>query len=278
LRAGEVVVPAGTILGPAHLGVLASVGWVEPRIFQPRVEILSTGDELVDPERVPLPGKIRNSNAAMLEALVQQDRAMPLSRPIIPDDPRDLLWALAHALDGDVVLITGGVSAGQRDLVPGALEAVGVRRVFHKVRLKPGKPIWFGVERADTEDEPGSGRGGRPGALVFGLPGNPVSVLVGYLLFVRPALAILSQRPGPPPAARPARLARPFRHRGDRPTYYPARQVLSLGGTEPPEIETLDWAGSADLRTVASADGFAAFPAGDRDYNPGEIVDFLPMR
>jgi molybdopterin molybdotransferase len=277
MRAGEVVVRAGTILGPAHIGVLASVGWTEPKVHQPLVAILSTGDELVEPGQVPGPGQIRNSNARMLEALVQQDGATPWGSEIVPDDPRDLQRAFSYAMDADVVLVSGGVSAGRRDLVPEALDGVGVKRVFHKVRLKPGKPIWFGVEREEEPgDEPAPRRVERSGTLVFGLPGNPVSVLVGYLLFVRPALAVLSRRPGPPPAPRPARLARPFRHRGDRPTYFPARRVNGPEA-EPPEVETLDWAGSADLRTVAQADGFAAFPAGDHDYAPGERVDFLAL-
>jgi molybdopterin molybdotransferase len=281
MRAGEIVVSAGTVLGAAHLGVLASVGQTDPRVFQPTVSIVSTGDELVDPDRVPGPGQIRNSNAVMLEALAKEDRTKSAVFPIVADDSAELRSTLGLALDADVVLITGGVSAGQRDLVPGALESLGVRRVFHKVRLKPGKPIWFGVgpARAATGQDP------RPGSLVFGLPGNPVSGLVGYLLLVRPALAVLSHEillplPGPAWLAQrlmPGRLLRPFRHRGDRPTYFPAR-ILFIPDTELPEIETLDWSGSADLRTAARAHGFAAFPAGDRDYAPGEIVDFLPMR
>ncbi len=281
MRAGDLVLAAGTVLGPAHLGVLASVGRSWPRVVRPRVAVASTGDELVEPDRVPGPGQIRNSNAIMLRALAIEDAAQAEAMPIIPDDPAALREILGRGLESDVLVITGGVSAGQRDLVPEALEALGVRRVFHKVRLKPGKPIWFGVGRSRSADgaEPGSDEGRRPGSLVFGLPGNPVSGLVGYLLFIRPALAILSRRPGPPPTPRPARLAGPFRHRGDRPTYHPARRVNGpASDAVPPAIETLDWAGSADLRTVASADGFAAFPAGDRDYTPGEIVDFLAMR
>src|SRR5262249_7533547 len=151
MRAGEVIVRAGTILGPAHLGVLASVGWTMPRVHQPSVAIVSTGDELVEPDRVPGPSQIRNSNARMLQALVQQDRASAEYTAMVRDDPRELRYAFGEALNADVVLISGGVSAGRRDLVPEALEALGVRRVFHKVRLKPGKPIWFGVERDEAE-------------------------------------------------------------------------------------------------------------------------------
>ena len=172
-----------------------------------------------------------------------------------------------------MLIVTGGVSAGQRDLVPAALAELGVRRVFHKVRLKPGKPLWFGI---------GPTRADRPGTLVFGLPGNPVSSLVVFLLFVRPALAILAGRPGQVPGTVTARLACGFSHRGDRPTYHPARLTAGscIGPSGPPAvaIETLNWHGSADLRTAAAADGFAVFPAGDRDYSPGEIVGFLSAR
>jgi molybdopterin molybdotransferase len=277
MRAGDVVLTAGTILEPAHIGVLASVGRAWPRVMRPVVAIVSTGDELVEPDRIPGPGQIRNTNAVMLRALATDDRAKAQTLPIAPDEPAALREILRRGLDSDVLLITGGVSAGQRDLVPKTLEELGVRPVFHKVRLKPGKPIWFGVGPVRDGRLEGTEPGDelRPGSLVFGLPGNPVSGLVGYLLFVRPALAILSHRKA---ANRliPTRLAQPFRHRGDRPTFYPVR-MLVIPGKELPEIETLEWSGSADLRTVARAHGFAAFPAGDHDYTPGEVVDFLAI-
>ena len=116
-------------------------------------------------------------------ALAVQAGAWAESLPIAPDDPPRLRQILGRGLDADLLLVTGGVSAGQRDLVPATLESLGARCIFHKVRLKPGKPLWFGI---------GPPRSDRPGALVFGLPGNPVSGLVGFLLFVRPALAALA--------------------------------------------------------------------------------------
>jgi molybdopterin molybdotransferase len=273
MRAGEVVLTAGTILKPAHLGVLASVGRTPVQVVRPRVAVVPTGDELVEPDRTPGPGQIRNSNTIMLRALAIEEGAEAESLPTAPDEPGELRRTLDQGLDSDVLIITGGVSAGQRDLVPGVLGDLGVRRVFHKVRLKPGKPLWFGI---------GSPQTGRPSPLVFGLPGNPVSGLVGFLLFIRPALAVLSGRPRPASGMLEARLAQGFRHRGDRPTYHPARLTACTGvetsGPSPIAIETLAWAGSADLRTAAAADGFAAFSAGDRDYHPGEIVGFLPAR
>ncbi len=271
MRTGDVVVARGSVLYPAQLGVVASVGRGSVSVVPtPRVAIVPTGDELVEPGETPGPGQIRNSNAVMLRAYSIEAHALAEALPIAPDEPARLSEILARGLMADVMIVTGGVSAGQRDLVPEALASLGVRRVFHKVRLKPGKPLWFGV---------GPPRGERPGPLVFGLPGNPVSGLVGFMLFVRPALARLAGRSEPSPVLRQARLGGGFAQRGDRATYHPAR--LLHGASDPgdtPSIETLSWAGSADLRTAASADGFAVFAAGDRDYASGEIVGFLPMR
>ncbi len=271
MRTGEVVVPRGSILAPARMGVLASVGRAKVRVVpRPQVAIVSTGDELVEPAETPGPGQIRNSNAVMLLGLAEAEGACAQSLPIAPDDPPRLRQVLARGMDADVLLVTGGVSTGRLDLVPATLEELGARRVFHKVRLKPGKPLWFGV---------GPPRDDRPQSLVFGLPGNPVSGLVGFLLFVRPALAALAGKPQRGRDLRQARLARGFIHRGDRITYHPARLVArDADPAALPSLETLDWWGSADLRTVAAAGGFAVFPAGDREYSPGEIVGFLPMQ
>lgn len=266
MRAGDLVLKGGDPLNPARLGLLASVGKSDAlAIPRPRVAVVPTGDELVEPERIPGPGQIRNSNAIMLRALAETCRAEVEILPIAPDEPVALGASLARGLgSADVLLIAGGVSAGDRDLVPAALLTLGVEPVFHKVRLKPGKPLWFGVGP--------SGADGGPGPLVFGLPGNPAGALVGALLFVRPALAALRGLPLVASGRVEARLAAPFEHRGGRPTYHPAR---FLSGPFP-RVLPLEWAGSADLRTVAVADGFAIFPAGDRSYVEGETVGFLP--
>ena len=271
MRAGDVVVPCGSILSPARLGVLASVGRVDVRVVpRPLVAIVPTGDELVEPGQVPGPGQIRNSNAVLLQALAMQEGARATVLPIAPDLPGPLTTILERGLESDVLVITGGVSAGQRDLVPAALDALGVTCIFHKVSLKPGKPLWFGI---------GPSRGDRPAALVFGLPGNPVSGLVSFLLFVKAALSVLAGKPEPHKGWICGRLTSEFSHRGDRTTFFPSRVVDPGDNTAGlPTIEPLPWHGSADLLATSGADGFAIFAAGDRDYVPGEIVDFLPMR
>ncbi len=172
---------------------------------------------------------------------------------------------MQRGLEADVLVLSGGVSAGILDLVPGVLAELGVQQVFHKVRLKPGKPLWFGVL-------PGTPQ--RPqGTLVFGLPGNPVSSLVCFELFVRPAIERLSGREADA-RLRTARLGAPFQHRGDRPTYHPAQ--FSIAHDEP-NVTPLRWHGSADQRTLASADCLICFPAGDRDYAMGERVGVMML-
>jgi molybdopterin molybdotransferase len=271
MRAGDRLLASGTLLKPVDLGVLASVGRAQVQVVPgARVLLQPTGDELVEPDEVPGPGQIRNSNTTMLAALASEYASSAEALPIARDEPGPLSSAIERGLTGDVLLITGGVSAGSRDLVPSTLEALGVKRVFHKVRLKPGKPLWFGV---------GPARSSGPGCLVFGLPGNPVSGLVGFLLFVRPALrALRGCTDAVSMDTTKARLSSAFAHRGDRPTYHPSRvDFMDRGSKGLPTVEPLRWAGSSDLRAVAQANGFALFPAGDREHAKGEVVPVLLM-
>jgi molybdopterin molybdotransferase len=209
-RAGAVVLASGSILTAARLGVAASFGRTTIlAVPRPRVAVVATGDELVEPGQAPGPGQIRNSSSTTLAGLVLQAGSRPRVLPIAPDEPAALAAVFAKGLESDVLVISGGVSVGSHDLVPEVLESLGVTRVFHKVRIKPGKPIWFGVKSKGE---------GRPGTLVFGLPGNPVGSLVGFLVFVRAALAGLAGRWGEAQGRARLPLAGPFVHRGDRPT------------------------------------------------------------
>src|SRR5262245_34200196 len=180
--AGAVIAARGTAITPAVTGALASVGRATVRVARrPPVVVIPTGNELVPVTETPPPGRIRNSNAPALVAAMWAYGGWPEAMPIVTDVRTALDDALktAFAKDPAIVLLTGGVSVGDYDLVPAALATAGVERVLHGVSLQPGKPLWFGV---------------RGTTLVFGLPGNPVSALVNAALFVRPALRKLSGR------------------------------------------------------------------------------------
>lgn len=269
-RGGALLMTAGVDLTPARLGLLAAVGATSIRVYDvPKVAIVPTGDELVDFHETPGPGRIRNSNAPMLAALAVAKGAEPWTSPILPDEPDPLRDGLAEALKRDLVLAIGGVSAGQRDLVPETLRALGVRQVFHKIRIRPGKPLWFGV---------GPDRGdGRPPALVFGLPGNPLSGLVNFLNFAAPALDAMQGRPATGPAFVPARAARPFKRNAELDVFQAARIVEPREASRPAAVEPLENRGSSDLAAIVDADGFVEVPPGDGAIEPGEIVGFLPL-
>jgi molybdopterin molybdotransferase len=178
VRAGRVVLRTGTVLGPAELGVAASLGRDSLLCARrPRVALLATGDELTEPGEALAAGRIYSSNAWALAAQVERAGALVIGRETVRDRAEDTRAALARALDAaDVVIVSGGVSVGPHDHVKPALAELGAEESFWGVRLRPGKPTWFGT-RAET--------------LAFGLPGNPVSAMVTFQLFVRPGLAAL---------------------------------------------------------------------------------------
>lgn len=259
----EIVLKRGHVIRPLEVGLLCEVGVDQVRCFaRPRVAVLPTGDELVACSQVPGPGQIRNSNGPMLEACVADLGCETVSLGVGRDDESLLRGQIAQGLDADVLVLSGGVSAGVRDLVPAALKSLGVVEVFHKVRLKPGKPLWFGCRESD---------GNR--SLVFGLPGNPVSSFVCFLLFVRPAIQQLSGHSYVSDLL-PARLTRAFRTRGNRPTYYPGDWCLSEGQTV---VAPLNWRGSSDIRSLTAANCLIAFPSDERELPAGEMVDIFPL-
>lgn len=265
-RSGGIVVSAGKLLRAQEIGALAEAGCRAPSVSSlPRVAILATGDELVSPG-VPLgPGQIRNSNEPMLAQQMADTGAIPQPLGIAPDREEPLLELIRRGLSSDLLLLSGGVSAGKKDLVPAQLDAAGVRQVFHKIRMKPGKPLWFGVYDSVESD-------GTPHrCLVFGLPGNPVSSMVCADLFVRPALRRFQ---GIEPAILPpimASLSHPFLMQGDRPTYHPAR--MTFEGSQV-RVEIVDWIGSSDLRSTVSANGTVFLPPGEKQFQQGDLLPF----
>ena len=256
IRAGQVALDVGDRLTTARLGLCWTFGAARVSVIRrPRVAILTTGDELVGLTETPGPTQIRDSNRATVGDLVRRAGAIVTESRIVRDDVPALRAAIRAALEGvDVLLLSGGVSAGDYDYVGECLEAEGVTRVFHKVHMKPGKPLWYG-------------RAGR--VAVFGLPGNPVSSMVGTRLFVRPVLRALAGRTVlHDPRLRLPCLG-PFPGTGDRPTFQPA--VVRFGSG----VELLPTHGSGDVQGFARATALAALPARHPAFAPGDPVDVL---
>lgn len=262
-RVGDEIVAAGKKLRAVDLALMAEVGKsAVMTIPRPRIAVLSTGNELVEANQPLAAGQIRNSNGPMLVAVITEAGATPVDLGIVRDEVDQLRAAISRGLESDMLLISGGVSAGVMDLVPAVLAELGVEQVFHKIRMKPGKPLWFGTRDAGTHH-----------TLVFGLPGNPVSTLVGFYLFVKPAIEGLAG--GKFTQATPIRgqLSTGTAHRGNRPTYHPCRLQRNAHGQV--AVEPLPWRGSADLAALANADGLLLLPSGDYELAVGTSVEVI---
>ena len=264
MRAGETVLSRGRVVRPQEVALLAEMGQAEVQIHRkPRVAILATGDELVPVSQTPGPGQIRNSNALMLASQVESAGAESVILGIARDEREDLREKIQRGLDCDFLCLSGGVSAGKLDLVPSELEAAGVEEVFHKVAMKPGKPIWFGVRRSDNQCP----------CYVFGLPGNPVSSMVCFELFVRTALRRFAAIEPATPKLMKAVLTKDFQQAGDREVWFPARIELSDGKAR---VTPVNWKGSSDLRSTADANSSVRFIAERSNFKSGELLDVLP--
>ena len=256
VRRGETLLGPGALLGPAELGVAASVG--RPALAcarRPRVALVVTGDELTRPGDPLGPGRIYSSNAYALAAQIERAGGDLVSTGSAGDDPGATREALSRALDdAEVVCISGGVSVGPHDHVRPALDALGVAESFWRVSLRPGKPTWFGT---------------RGPTLVFGLPGNPVSAMVTFQLFVRPALLAL-QGASPEVAKATATMSEPVRRHPQREQAVRVRLTTGDGGWR---AEPTGPQGSHVLTSMLGADALAMIPRGEGEVNAGERVD-----
>ncbi|MFO0428349.1 MAG: gephyrin-like molybdotransferase Glp [Planctomyces sp.] len=259
-RAGSLLLSDGTPLRAAQIAALAEFGIGQVTVRRrPTIGVLATGDELLSVDEPLVPGRIRNSNEPMLVAQVHQEDAIPVSLGVARDSIADLSEKIQQGLKQDFLLLTGGVSAGALDLVPDQLAAAGVEKVFHGVQMKPGKPLWFGVFRSGSHS-----------CYVFGLPGNPVSSLTCFELFVRTAVRRFLGAPHPVPKPLPGKLAVPATVRGSRPIYHPVRTELTAAGLL---VTPVPWSGSSDLRATVEADGMALMPMEPGEYPAGHPVD-----
>jgi molybdopterin molybdotransferase len=264
-RVGEVVVPRGTRLGYAELAMVAEVGLALIEVSRrPRVAILSTGDELVPLDRTPGPFQIRNSNNISLAAQVSLAGGEPLIVGSAKDEIAELRARIEQGLEADLLLLSGGVSVGKYDLVEQVLKDLGAEFCFDAVAIRPGKPVVFGWCR------------GKP---VFGLPGNPVSTMVTFELFVVPAIEVLSGCPPPPLPIFKAKLAHPVNEKGPVAHFLPARVSWPEGKSDAePTVEALLWEGSGDIGAVVRGNSFLLVHPSKPHLQAGEWVDVLTRR
>lgn len=259
-RAGDVVLAAGQVLGPAALALAASCGSSRLRVFRkPRVAIVATGDELVELDQVPRTEQIRNSNSYALAALVAAAGGEPVRLPIAPDERAATEAALAEARKADLIVVSGGVSMGEYDLVEDALSAAGGSFLFTGVRMQPGRPAVFGRLPATADD-------GAP-CYFFGLPGNPISVQVTFHCFAEPLLRALAGAGTVAPRWALARLAAAVPARAGVTRLLPARQTDI-------EVQVVGWQGSGDLTANAQGTCYVELLPGQA-YAAGEIVRIL---
>jgi molybdopterin molybdotransferase len=260
VSAGDVVVSQGSRLGPAQIGALAAAGLVEvSAACRPRVVVLATGTELRRPGDPLRPGEVYEANGVLLASAFASAGADVETLPTVADDAAAHRRALESGLEADVLVTSGGVSVGPHDLVRGLLAELGVEEIFWGVAVKPGKPLAFGV---------------RGSTLVFGLPGNPVSSLVGAEVFVRPALLALQGASVPGPVYSAGSLASAIRRNKQRDEFVRARSVPSATGVV---LEPITGQESHMIARAATADALVHAPRGDGELAAGETVRYLPL-
>jgi len=255
-KTSDIILNRGILLSPTEIAILAVLGKKEVLVTKsPRVAILSTGDELVPVGEPISPFQIRDSNAYALLAFFQQMGIEVSKREIVKDDPTTLRESLQQVIDFDIVILSGGVSMGAADYVPAALLSLGINKVFHKIKLKPGKPLWFG--KSDT------------GTAFFGLPGNPLSCQVCFKLFIETyikasqGIKIVSHCKMP--------LLSSKKKKVQLDEYFPVK-LTSEG------LEIISFNGSGDVTSTASSTGIALHAFDSEDLKQGDLIQYIPWR
>ncbi len=257
-RAGQMLLRPGMRLGFVELALAAQVGATELLVARrPHVAILSTGDEVVPITALPGPTQIRNSNSVSLAAQTWLAGGEPVLLGNAPDREEGLREKIEMGLREPVLVLSGGVSMGKYDLVEGVLRGLGAEFYFDAVAIRPGRPAVFGRCR-DT--------------FVFGLPGNPVSTMVTFELFVAPAIDLLSGAEARPLPLVQARLAAPMREKPGLTHFLPARVEWTRGE---PEVQALEWQGSGDTVAMVQANCFLVVPAEKETLDAGDTVQVL---
>jgi molybdopterin molybdotransferase len=257
-KAGASILKAGHRIGPAELSVMATFGYTEAKVYvKPSVAILATGDELVEVGATPQPGQIRNSNAHCLSSQLIYLGFQADYLGIARDNWDELRQKILLGLERDVLIITGGVSMGEYDFVRNVFQELGLEILFNKVAIKPGKPTVF-ARKGDK--------------LIFGLPGNPISALITFECFVRPALGRLCGMKNPELPRMKGELLADMRQSPGRTAYMPAWVTWQEDGWK---VEPLTWKSSGDIVGFAGANATFIFPKDRNLLSQGEIVEIM---
>jgi molybdopterin molybdotransferase len=261
-KPGDLLLPAGTVLGPTQIGVLAAAGHGVLRVRRrPRVTVISTGNELAEPGSPLVPGKIWDSNSYMLAAAGRQAGCDTTRHATLRDDPGAVLEAIEHAAaTSDLLMTSGGVSmGGEHDVVKAALTKLGTVG-FRKVAMQPGMPQGFGLIGAE------------PGTPIFTLPGNPVSAFVSFWLFVRPAARVLQGLPAQRAPARPSRLTGPVSSPDGRRSF-----LRAIWDSETTDVTPLTGQNSHQIASLARANALIVIPESVTSLPAGVLVDVLEL-
>ncbi|HKJ43194.1 MAG TPA: gephyrin-like molybdotransferase Glp [Sunxiuqinia sp.] len=258
VKTGDLVLDGGTLIRPQHIAMFAAVGCTNPKVYRkPKVGILSTGSELVEPDTQPQTSQIRNSNGHQMTAQAEQCKCLVNYYGVVKDDKQATFQAIKKATDeNDVTLISGGVSVGDFDFVPDVIEQLGFDILFSKLTVKPGKHTTFAL---------------KDNKYIIGLPGNPVSSYIQFEIFVKPFLYRLMNYSLPAPSL-PLPLASDFKRRKtDREEFVP----VALNANN--EVERIEYHGSAHIHAYHQAFGYMNIPIGIGKITKGEIVYVRPL-
>jgi len=255
-RKGDIVVPKGRRIDPAAIAMLATIGQSQVQVNQqPIVRILATGDEVVDIARTPNATQVRNSNSWALAADIRRFGGRPEILPIAPDEEQVTRDLIAYGLEADLLLISGGVSAGEYDFVEVALANLGAEFYFDRVLIQPGQPTVFGKAK---------------GKYFFGLPGNPLSTMVTFRIFAEAALSRISGLKDPQLNFHTAAIQSRYSHKPGLTRFLPG--FLSDFGRQ---IEILPWQGSGDIPTLVKANCYVVIDAEQDVWEKGQPIQVL---
>lgn len=259
---GKILINSGTRLNTAGIAICASVGLIEIPVYrQPVVNIISTGSEIISPSQPPLPHQIRDCNSFSARSLSEQLGIEAHFLGIGEDDRNTQSQLIKKGLVGDILVLSGGVSMGEFDHIPSLLAECGVKNIFHNIKMKPGKPVWFG--KTDS------------GTYVFGLPGNPVSVQAGFKLLVEPLMLKLMGLNSPEPFYMNFELGHDINIKNARENFIPGRLENANDKTCLHQVFIM---GSGDFSNVITSHGMIRFSSGTKSVKSGSLAKFIPWK